>query len=168
MELISYSTSSNTSLYDKAELIIRRKSTYIIKKINISDSNLKRKRRELHSKSNINDACIFYSYKKNNRSQRKCTKECRSILINNLLHERFGKGVNFHGMQSGNIILVDGINLYFSLTILQKFTRVLFNTSNKLKEARHLVTFMQYLQYKLSRRRYATLPTLSAMHDQMK
>lgn len=51
VELISYSTSSKTSLYDKAKLIIRRKSTYISKKINISDSILKQKRRELHSQT---------------------------------------------------------------------------------------------------------------------
>lgn len=34
-------------------------------------------------------------------------------------------------MQSENVILGEGINLYVSFTILQKFTQVLFNTSKK-------------------------------------
>lgn len=38
-------------------------------------------------------------------------------------------------MQSGDIILVEGINLYIFFTILQKFTEVLFNTSKKFKRS---------------------------------
>lgn len=63
VELISYSTSSKTSLYNKAELIIQRKSTYISKKFKISDSILKRKRRELHSQT-LTTLVPFYSSKK--------------------------------------------------------------------------------------------------------
>lgn len=78
-------------MYDKAELIMRRKSTYISKKINISDSILKRKRRELHSQTLTTLVPSIVIKKKTNRARRKCTKECRSILINNLLHECFGE-----------------------------------------------------------------------------
>lgn len=77
VELISYSTSSKTSLYDKAKLIIRRKSTYISKKINISDSILKQKRGELHSQT-LTTLVPSIVIKKTNRARRKCTKECRS------------------------------------------------------------------------------------------